>query len=44
MATVAYADWNRRLMTFWKEMMFYTAQALYQRQTGYTGTSLYENW
>lgn len=37
-------DNNCRLMTFWKEMMFYTAQALYQRQTGYTGTSLYENW
>lgn len=30
--------------TFWKEMMFYLTQALYQRWTGYTGTSLYESW
>ena len=30
--------------TFWKEMMFYLTQALYQRSTGYTGTSLYESW
>lgn len=32
------------LWTFWKEMMFYMMQALYQRYNGYTGTSLYENW
>ena len=32
------------LGTFWKEMMFYLTQALYQRWNGYTGTSLYENW
>lgn len=30
--------------TFWKEMVFYMVQALYQRFAGYTGTSLYENW
>lgn len=30
--------------TFWKEMLFYLTQALYQRWNGYTGTSLYENW
>ncbi|KAF2744978.1 phospholipid-translocating P-type ATPase [Sporormia fimetaria CBS 119925] len=30
--------------TFWKEMLFYLTQALYQRYVGYTGTSLYENW
>ncbi|KAI4742762.1 phospholipid-translocating P-type ATPase [Aureobasidium sp. EXF-12298] len=30
--------------TFWKEFMFYLTQALYQRWTGYTGTSLYESW
>ena len=30
--------------TFWKEMMFYLVQALYQRYAGYTGTSLYESW
>ncbi|GAB7345624.1 hypothetical protein MBLNU457_3920t1 [Dothideomycetes sp. NU457] len=30
--------------TFWKEAMFYLVQALYQRYTGYTGTSLYESW
>ncbi|OCK80446.1 phospholipid-translocating P-type ATPase [Lepidopterella palustris CBS 459.81] len=30
--------------TFWKEMLFYLTQALYQRWAGYTGTSLYENW
>ena len=32
------------LGTFWKEMMFYLVQALYQRWNGYTGTSLYEPW
>ncbi|OQD73157.1 hypothetical protein PENDEC_c016G03496 [Penicillium decumbens] len=32
------------LGTFWKEMMFYLTQALYQRWNGYTGTSLYEPW
>ncbi|KAF2665435.1 phospholipid-translocating P-type ATPase [Microthyrium microscopicum] len=32
------------LMTFWKEMLFYLPQALYQRYNGYTGTSLYESW
>ena len=32
------------LWTFWKEMMFYMMQAVYQRYNGYTGTSLYENW
>ncbi|KAF2871538.1 hypothetical protein BDV95DRAFT_572242 [Massariosphaeria phaeospora] len=30
--------------TFWKEMLFYLTQALYQRSNGYTGTSLYEEW
>ncbi|KAK4999785.1 drs2 neo1 protein [Elasticomyces elasticus] len=30
--------------TFWKEMLFYLTQALYQRLNGYTGTSLYESW
>ncbi len=32
------------LATFWKEMVFYLVQALYQRYNGYTGTSLYESW
>ncbi|KAJ5427870.1 ATPase P-type K/Mg/Cd/Cu/Zn/Na/Ca/Na/H-transporter [Penicillium cf. griseofulvum] len=32
------------LGTFWKEMLFYLTQALYQRWNGYTGTSLYESW
>ncbi|KXG47968.1 ATPase, P-type, K/Mg/Cd/Cu/Zn/Na/Ca/Na/H-transporter [Penicillium griseofulvum] len=32
------------LGTFWKEMVFYLTQALYQRWNGYTGTSLYEPW
>lgn len=31
------------LGTFWKEMLFYLVQALYQRYNGYTGTSLYES-
>ncbi|KAI9777848.1 MAG: hypothetical protein M1839_008525 [Geoglossum umbratile] len=29
--------------TFWKEMLFYLTQALFQRWAGYTGTSLYES-
>ena len=32
------------LGTFWKEMLFYLTQALFQRYVGYTGTSLYEKW
>lgn len=32
------------LGTFWKELLFYLTQALYQRYNGYTGTSLYEQW
>ncbi|KAK3306691.1 uncharacterized protein B0T15DRAFT_150032 [Chaetomium strumarium] len=32
------------LATFWKEMFFYLPTALYQREVGYTGTSLYEAW
>lgn len=32
------------LGTFWKELLFYLTQALYQRYNGYTGTSLYEPW
>ncbi|KAJ5514108.1 phospholipid-transporting ATPase [Penicillium fimorum] len=32
------------LATFWKEVVFYTTQAFYQRSNGYTGTSLYEPW
>ncbi|MCJ1355934.1 MAG: hypothetical protein MMC33_005927 [Icmadophila ericetorum] len=32
------------LGTFWKEMLFYMTQALYQRYDGYSGTSLYESW
>ncbi|KAE8445058.1 hypothetical protein EG329_013772 [Mollisiaceae sp. DMI_Dod_QoI] len=31
------------LYTFWKEMLFYSIQLLYQRWNGYTGTSLFEN-
>ncbi|UJO13079.1 hypothetical protein CLAFUW4_02758 [Fulvia fulva] len=30
--------------TFWKEMLFYLTQAIYQRYNGYSGTSLYESW
>ena len=30
--------------TFWKELLFYLTQALFQRSVGYTGTSLYESW
>ncbi|KAK4191244.1 putative phospholipid-transporting ATPase DNF3 [Podospora australis] len=29
--------------TFWKEIVFYLCQALYQRYNGYTGTSLFES-
>ena len=29
--------------TFWKEMISYSIQALYQKWNGYTGTSLYES-
>ncbi|PKS07259.1 hypothetical protein jhhlp_005861 [Lomentospora prolificans] len=32
------------LATFWKEIFFFLAQAHYQLFTGYTGTSLFENW
>ncbi|CZR57136.1 related to P-type ATPase [Phialocephala subalpina] len=31
------------LATFWKELMFYLIQALYQKWNGYTGTSLFES-
>lgn len=31
------------LSTFWKELMFYLVQAVYQKWAGYTGTSLYES-
>lgn len=31
------------LGTFWKELVFYLVQALYQKYNGYTGTSLYES-
>ncbi|KAE9369759.1 phospholipid-translocating P-type ATPase [Stipitochalara longipes BDJ] len=31
------------LLTFWKEMLFYAVQIMYQRWNGYTGTSLYES-
>ncbi|KAI3396407.1 hypothetical protein diail_12215 [Diaporthe ilicicola] len=31
------------LGTFWKEIVFYIVQALYQEYNGYTGTSLYES-
>lgn len=30
--------------TFWKELLFYLTQALFQMKAGYTGTSLYESW
>ena len=30
--------------TFWKELLFYLTQALYQRYNGYSGTSFYESW
>jgi phospholipid-translocating ATPase len=31
------------LATFWKELVFYMVQALYQKWNGYTGTSLFES-
>lgn len=31
------------LATFWKELLFYLIQALYQKWCGYTGTSIYES-
>ncbi|TVY82511.1 putative phospholipid-transporting ATPase [Lachnellula suecica] len=31
------------ISTFWKELMFYLIQALYQKWNGYTGTSLFES-
>ncbi|EWC48202.1 hypothetical protein DRE_02306 [Drechslerella stenobrocha 248] len=32
------------LGTFWKEILFYIVQAMYQVNNGYSGTSLYEEW
>lgn len=32
------------LCTFYKELMFYLTQALYQRHTLFSGSSVYENW
>jgi phospholipid-translocating ATPase len=32
------------LGTFWKEMLFYLTQAVYQQWNGWSGTSLYESW
>ncbi|KAH3674586.1 hypothetical protein WICMUC_003132 [Wickerhamomyces mucosus] len=32
------------LATFYKEVMFYLSQAIFQRNTMWTGTSLYEPW
>jgi len=32
------------LSTFYKELMFYLSQAIFQRNTMFTGTSLYEPW
>ena len=32
------------LATFYKEMLFYLTQAIYQGYCGYTGTSLHEQW
>lgn len=34
---------NYIIYTFWKEMVFYCIQVLFQRWNGYTGTSLFEN-
>ncbi|KAH8806263.1 putative phospholipid-transporting ATPase [Hyaloscypha sp. PMI_1271] len=31
------------LATFWKELVFYLIQAIYQKWAGYTGTSLFES-
>ncbi|KAJ5807467.1 hypothetical protein N7447_010923 [Penicillium robsamsonii] len=47
---LVYGRWNYirickfTLATFWKEVVFYTTQTLYQRPNGYTGASLYEPW
>jgi len=30
--------------TFWKELLFYLTQALFQRWNGYSGSSFYEPW
>ena len=30
--------------TFWKELLFYLTQALFQYWNGYTGSSMYESW
>ncbi|ODA79125.1 hypothetical protein RJ55_04717 [Drechmeria coniospora] len=32
------------LATFWKEVIFFLVQAHFQRQNGYSGTSLFESW
>jgi phospholipid-translocating ATPase len=32
------------LATFYKELLFYVTQAMFQGYCGYTGTSLYEQW
>lgn len=32
------------LCTFYKELLFYLTQCIYQRYTLFTGTSMYENW
>lgn len=32
------------LTTFYKELLFYLTQCIYQRNTMFTGTSMYENW
>ena len=32
------------LCTFYKEVFFYLGQAIFQIYTGWTGTSMYENW
>jgi len=31
------------LLTFWKELLFYSIQIIYSKWNGYTGTSLYES-
>ncbi|ODQ80800.1 hypothetical protein BABINDRAFT_166381 [Babjeviella inositovora NRRL Y-12698] len=32
------------LLTFYKELLFYLSQGVYQRYTMYTGSSMYESW
>ncbi|EEQ37721.1 phospholipid-translocating P-type ATPase, flippase family protein [Clavispora lusitaniae] len=32
------------LCTFYKELLFYLTQCIYQRYTNFTGTSMYESW